>query len=309
MFPVESCPICRKKEKLRFLSEEDKEKGDSNRQSELSKQSELSEDDQGSTRSDSSNFSDFRDLIVGIYDVVDFFKVPGKDRGTEQEGVFHCRACKRDIVDILPVNKRIRYRLFNNLWKAGKALFFYCFYCGTECNVESKECFPFLACARCEKDHYTYIPANLNLRCEGDVLILNHKCVCNKKIRANLNNIFLKTDEPDINQTVVILNQRLLRNMDKNMIERNVLKPGNSSRPVNGFLIACSKKCVGKYERIFLKNVAKYIWTIRSIKFRCLGCGKLEFSPFIFEREYYCKTCEIVVRKDLEKFKKGFREI
>jgi len=146
------------------------------------------------------------------------------------------------------------------------------------------------ACPWCIQGIFFY---DLPVKTDNNGIFFDSECVgCPKKLRVNLFQMKIRMD-----QTYRIVNytKENLERLDselKNMVEHLAFYK------LYIFSVACGRKCIGRYKRITLKNVAKHIWIVDKMKLSCLSCGRPDLIPldylrllYMYDLNYYCRDC------------------
>lgn len=239
--------------------------------------------------------------IANVYDVDPLEPCPKcKAKNTKSlsfsfyEDVFFCSDCREYIFDICPLPKeglyfRRKYSILRNLeyWFAVKCVYSECRCCRKRFMIAPDNFRTYFVCSSCKlrKDLRYYLEENIEFICR-----------CKKRIEPRkVYNVILPT------MTARIINGDSLISADETLddiVKNRKLEYGILDEIRDRFLIVCDKKCVGKYQRVILKRVAKHVWITDRVKLNCFSCGNLEVVPLealtsssLKDFRFFCRNC------------------
>jgi len=193
--------------------------------------------------------------------------------------VFCCQRCKKINGDIYPIKPLSYFRSFGfYAWGETKKIFYEC----EECNGLFKRYYEFRAtkelCPWCVKNiYFSSFPAALVSDYE---ILCVEKCFCGKPLRINLYILFVRYFSMiRFRENRLIRHMEDLKSLDSDIgriLEMNI-EPDVKYGILRFFVIACNRRCLGKYKNIGLKHVCKSVWCIDKVRLTCFSCKKSEF--------------------------------
>jgi len=228
-----------------------------------------------------------------------------KDQLFSDRHVLFCRRCKKINEDICPIKPWRYFRSFDSrTWVQTKKIFYKC----EECNGVFKRYYEYrktrTLCPWCVKNIYlNSFPVTLVFDYE---ILCVEKCFCGKPLRINLYALFVRYYSMfRFEEIRLIRHMEDLKSLDSEIgrIEMNI-----NSDVIHGFqqvfVIACNRRCLGKYKNIGLKHVCKFVWRIDKVRLTCFSCKKSEIVT-VNDLGFFCEDCKFYCRECL--FEKKYR--
>jgi len=129
------------------------------------------------------------------------------------------------------------------------------------------------------------------------------KCFCGKLLRINLYALFIRHFFIFMfEETRRIRHMKDLKSLDSDIVRIFEFNTDMIYRFQKFFVIACNRRCLGKYKNIFLKHVFKFVWCIDKVRLTCFSCKKSEIVSvnilgfFIEDHRFYCRKCLFLMK-------------
>jgi len=225
-----------------------------------------------------------------------------KDQLFSDRHVLFCRRCKKINEDICPIKPWRYFRSFDSrTWVQTKKIFYKC----EECNGVFKRYYEYrktrTLCPWCVKNIYlNSFPVTLVFDYE---ILCVEKCFCGKPLRINLYALFVRYYSMfEFGEIRLIRHMEDLKSLDSDIgriFEMENVKYGIK----RSFVIACNRRCLGKYKNIGLKNFCKFVWCIDKVRLTCFSCKKSEFLSVRIlddldseDHKFYCGECLFITK-------------